>query len=55
MITTGLTKYMVAVVGNMAKAIINVDYEVIVKVLIEVYFEIIARRSAMFVRSQIAS
>jgi hypothetical protein len=39
----------------MAKGIINVDYEVIIEVLIEVHFEIIARRSATFIRSQIAS
>ena len=42
---------MVAVVGNIVKGIINVDYKAIVEVLIEVYFKIIARRSAMFVRS----
>ena len=46
---------MAAVVGNTAKGIINVDYEVIMEVLVEVYFEVIARRSATFVRSQIAS
>jgi len=46
---------MVAVVGNTAKGIININYKAIVKVLIEVYFKVITRRSAMFVRSQIAS
>ena len=55
MITTGLIEYIVAVVGNMAKGIINIDYEAIVEVLIEVYFEIIVKRNAMFMRSQIAS
>ena len=44
---------MVAVVGNTAKAMINVDHEAIVEVLVEVHFEVIARRSATFVRSQI--
>ena len=42
-------------VGNTVKGIINVNYKVIMEVLIEVYFEVIARRSATFVRSQIAS
>ena len=42
---------MVAVVGNIAEGTINVDYKVIMEVLIEVYFEVIARRSATFVRS----
>jgi len=46
---------MVAVVGNTAKGIINVDYKAIMEVLIEVYFEVIARRSAIFIRSQIAN
>jgi len=39
------------VVGNTAKGIINVDYKVIIEVLIEVYFEVIAKKSAMFIRS----
>ena len=51
MIITGLIKYIVAVVGNTEEGIINVDYKVIIEVLMEVYFEVIARRSAMFVRS----
>ena len=45
---------MVAMVGNTAKAIINVDHKAIIEVLMEVYFEIIARRSIIFVRNQIA-
>jgi len=44
----------VAVVGNIVKGIIN-DYKVKVEVLIEVYFKVIARRSAMFIRNQITS
>ena len=42
---------MVAAVGNMAEGTINVDYKAIIEVLVEVYFEVIARRSAMFIRS----
>jgi hypothetical protein len=44
----------VVVVGNTVEGIIN-DYKVKVEVLIEVYFEVIARRSAIFMRNQIAS
>ena len=55
MIITRLIKHIVAVVGNMEKSIINIDYKAIVEVLIEVYFKVIARRSAIFIRSQIAS
>ena len=55
MIITGLIEYMVAMVGNTAKGITNVDYEIIIEVLIEVYFKVIAKRNAIFVRSQIAS
>jgi len=43
----------VAVVGNTAEGIIN-DYKVKVKVLIEVYSKVIIRRSAIFIRNQIA-
>jgi hypothetical protein len=42
---------MVAVVGNMAKGIINIDYEVIIEVFVEVYFKVIARRNAIFIKS----
>jgi len=42
---------MAAVVGNMVKGIINVNYKVIIEVLIEVYFKVIARRSTTFIRS----
>ena len=44
-----------AVVGNIAKDIINIDYKVIIKALIEGYFEIITKRNAISVKSQIAS
>ena len=55
MITTGLTKYIVAIVGNIAKGIINISYKAIVKVFMEVYFKVITRRSITFVKSQIVS
>jgi len=38
----------------MEEGIININYKVTVEVLVEVYFKVIARRSAMFIRSQIA-
>ena len=41
-------------VGNIVKSIIN-DYKVKVEVFIKVYFEVIIKRNAMFVRNQIAS
>jgi len=40
-------------VGNTVEGIIN-DYKAKVEVLMEVYFKVIARRSAMFVRNWIA-
>ena len=51
MIIIGLIEYMVAVVGTTAKGIINVNHKAIVEVFVEVYFEIITRKSAIFVRS----
>ena len=42
-------------VSNTAEGIININYKAIIEVLIEVHFEIIARRSAIFIKSQIAS
>ena len=51
MITTGLIKYIVAAVGNIAEGTINVNYKAIVEVLIEVYFKVITRRNAIFVRN----
>ena len=55
MIITGLIEYMVAVVGNTEEGIINVNYKAIIEVLMEVYFEVITKRSAIFIRNQIAS
>jgi hypothetical protein len=51
MIITGLIEHIVAVVGNMVKGIINANYKTIVEVLMEIYFKMIARRNAMFIRS----
>ena len=40
-----------AIVGNMAKGIINIDYKAIIEALIEVYSKVIAKRNAIFIRS----
>jgi hypothetical protein len=45
----------VAVVGNTEEGTININYKAIVEVLIEVHFEVIARKSTTFIGSQIAS
>jgi len=45
----------VAVVRNTAKGTININYKAIMEVLIEVHFEVITKKSAIFIRSQIAS
>ena len=44
-----------AIVGNIVKGIINIGYKAIIEVFIEVYFKVIAKRSATFIESQIAS
>ena len=44
-----------ATVGNMAKGIINTNYKTIIEVFMEVYFKVIIKRNAMFIRSKIAS
>ena len=44
-----------AIVGNITEGIINTNYKTTIKVLIEVYFKVIARKNVMFVRSQIIS
>ena len=46
---------MVAMVENIEKGIINVDYKAIIEVLVEVYSKVIARRSAIFIRNRITS
>ena len=39
----------------MAKGTINTNYKAIVEVFIKIYFKVIARRNAIFIKSQIAS
>jgi hypothetical protein len=55
MIITRLIKYIVAVVGNTEEGLTNINYKAIIEVLVEVYFKVITRRSATFIRSQITS
>ena len=38
----------------MAKGTINVNYKAIIKALIKVYFEVIAKRSVIFIINQIS-
>jgi len=40
-----------AVVGDIIKSIISVNYKAIIEVLIEVYFKVIAKRSIIFIKS----
>ena len=42
---------MVDIVGNIAEDIININYKAIIKVLIEVYFEVIIKRNIISIRS----
>ena len=51
MIITRLIKHIMATVGNIAEGIINTNYKVIIKVLIEVHFKVIARRNVIFIKS----
>ena len=44
-----------AAVGNIVEGTINANYKAIIEVFVEVYFEIITRKNAIFVRSQIAN
>ena len=53
MIITKLIKHIVAAVGNIAEGTINTNHKVIMEVFIEIHFKVIARRNAMFIRSQI--
>ena len=55
MTITGPIKYIVVIVGTTAEGIININYKVIVEVLIEVCFKVIAKRSTIFIRNQITS
>jgi hypothetical protein len=51
MTITRLIKYIVTVVGNTVKGIININYKAIIEVLIEVYFKAITKRNTIFIRS----
>jgi hypothetical protein len=42
---------MVAVVGNIVKGIININYKAIMEVFIEVYLKVITRRNAIFIKN----
>ena len=44
-----------AAVGNIVEGIINANYKAIIEVLIEIYFKVITRKNAIFIRSQIAN
>ena len=44
-----------AVVGNIVKGIININYKAIIKDFIKIYFKVIAKRNAISIRSQIAN
>ena len=45
---------MVAIVGNIVEGIIN-NYKAKVEILVEAYSKVIAKKSATFIKSQIAS
>ena len=42
-------------VRNIEESIININYKAIIKVLMEVYFKVITKRSAIFIKSQLTS
>ena len=44
-----------AAVNNIPEDIINANYKAIIEVLIKIYFKVITKRNAIFIRSQIAS
>ena len=46
---------MVNIVGNTVKGTINVNYKVIMEVLIKVHFKIIIKKNMIFIKSQITS
>ena len=55
MIITRLIKHIVAAVGNIVEDTINANYKAIMEVFMEVYFKVIARKNAIFIKNQIAS
>ena len=44
-----------ATVGNIIEGIINANYKAIIEVLIKVYFKVITKRNAIFIKSQITN
>ena len=50
-ITTGLIKYIIAAVGNTVEGIINANYKAIIEVFIKIYFKVIAKRNAIFIKN----
>ena len=50
-IITRLIKYIVDIVGNIAKGTININYKAIIEVLIEVYFKVIAKKNIIFIKN----
>jgi hypothetical protein len=55
MTITRLIKHIMAAVGNTVKGIINANHKVIIEVLIEIYFKVIARRNTIFIKNQITN
>jgi len=50
-IITRLTEHIMAVVGDIVKSTISVNYKAIMEVFIEVYFKVITRKNAIFIRN----
>jgi hypothetical protein len=40
----------VAVVGNIAKGIVNINYKAIIEVFIKVYLKVITKRNTIFIK-----
>jgi hypothetical protein len=40
-----------AIVGNIVEGMININYKITIEILIKVYYKIIARRNAIFIKS----
>ena len=55
MIKTRLIEYIVAIIGNIVEGIINANYKAIIEIFIKIYFKVITKRNAIYIRSQIAS
>ena len=51
MTITRLIKYIVAIIGNTAKGIININYRAIIEILIKIYFKVIIKRNIIFIKN----